>query len=112
MENCQIGIYLFRQKLKFTWIENKQLIVVETGTLEIIIKFYFMKYSKFVIKNFKGIKELTLDLEKEPKSKVFTLVGLNESGKTSILEAINLFQEIYPTKDRHKLIPKSEKNKL
>lgn len=68
-----------------------------------------MKYSKFIIKNYKGIKSLVLDLEKEPKSKVFTLVGLNESGKTSILEAINLFQNTYPLKDRHKLIPKSEK---
>jgi len=68
-----------------------------------------MRYSKFEIKNFKGIKNLTIDLEKDPKSKVFTLVGLNESGKTSILEAINTFSENYSLVDRHKLIPKSEK---
>lgn len=68
-----------------------------------------MRYNKFLIRNFKGIKDLTINLNKEPKSKVFTLVGLNESGKTSILEAVNFFQELHPLKDRHKLIPKSEK---
>ncbi|MES2514263.1 MAG: AAA family ATPase [Bacteroidota bacterium] len=72
-----------------------------------------MNYTKFTIKNYKGIKELTIDLEKEPKSKVLTLVGLNESGKTSILEAINLFQgysaEEKYQKEYHKLIPKDKK---
>lgn len=69
-----------------------------------------MRYTKFIIKNFKGIQELNLDLEKQPQSRVITLVGLNESGKTSILEAINLLQHNLPKEDRHKLIPK--KNKL
>src|SRR5690242_10857904 len=68
-----------------------------------------MRYTKFIIKNFKGIKELTIDLNKEPKSKVFTLVGLNESGKTSILEAINLLSQNVIQSKRHELIPKSEK---
>jgi predicted ATPase len=68
-----------------------------------------MHYKKFTIKNYKGIKDLTIDLEKEPKSKVFTLVGLNESGKTSILEAINLFQNDIAELDNHKLIPKDKK---
>jgi len=68
-----------------------------------------MRYSKFEIKNFKGIKHILLDLDKEPRSKVFTLIGLNESGKTSILEAINFFQTDVPVQDRHKFIPKSEK---
>ena len=68
-----------------------------------------MRYKKFTISNFKGIKNLTIDLDKEPKSKVFTLVGLNESGKTSILEAINLLSAIVPLNKRHELIPKSEK---
>ncbi|MFA6246080.1 MAG: AAA family ATPase [Mucilaginibacter sp.] len=68
-----------------------------------------MRYSKFEIKSFKGIKHIVLDLDKEPKSKVFTLIGLNESGKTSILEAIDFFQTDLPVKDRHKLISKSEK---
>lgn len=69
-----------------------------------------MRYTKFIIRNFRGIQDLTLDLEKQPTSKIITLVGLNESGKTSILHAINLLQHDLPKEDRHKLIPK--KNKL
>jgi AAA15 family ATPase/GTPase len=68
-----------------------------------------MKYKSFYIKNYKGIKELTLDLDKDPKSNIITLVGLNESGKTSILEAISLLETQPPVKDLHKLIPKSRK---
>jgi energy-coupling factor transporter ATP-binding protein EcfA2 len=67
-----------------------------------------MKYSKFVIKNYKGIKELVIDFEKG-STKVFTLVGLNESGKTSILEALNLIQVPISSNDVHTLIPKSQK---
>ncbi len=68
-----------------------------------------MRYTKFIIKNFRGIQDLTLDLEKQPTSKIITLVGLNESGKTSILQAINLLQHDMPKEDRHKLIPKKSK---
>lgn len=68
-----------------------------------------MRYSKFTIQNFKGIKNLTLTLDSHTSPKVFTLVGLNESGKTSILEAINLFQEKVNPNDSFKLIPKSER---
>lgn len=50
-----------------------------------------MKFTYFKFKNFKGIEEQTLDLSKHSKSNIFTLVGLNESGKTTILEAINYF---------------------
>ena len=50
-----------------------------------------MKFTYFKFENFKGIAKETLDLAKNPDSKVFTLVGLNESGKTTILEAINYF---------------------
>lgn len=67
-----------------------------------------MKYTKFTIKNYKGIKELELDLSKNPKSNIFTFVGLNESGKTTILEAINFFQEDIIPVNSHKLIPKSK----
>jgi predicted ATP-dependent endonuclease of OLD family len=69
-----------------------------------------MKYTKFVIKNFKGIQELTLDFERQPTSKIITLVGLNESGKTSVLEAINLLHHDLPENERHKLIPKKNKS--
>lgn len=65
-----------------------------------------MRYTKFVIENFKGIHELTIDLSKQPESRIFTFVGLNESGKTTILEAINVFSSGYRLKDSHKLIPK------
>lgn len=50
-----------------------------------------MKYSKFTIKNFKGIDTVEIDLA---NNRVITLVGLNESGKTTIMEAINLFYKM------------------
>lgn len=50
-----------------------------------------MKFAEFKIENFKGIDNLSFNLEKSPEANIYTLVGLNESGKTTILEAINLF---------------------
>ncbi|MEJ2881652.1 ATP-dependent nuclease [Pedobacter sp. GR22-6] len=50
-----------------------------------------MKYKQFKIKNFKGIEDMTFDLDKSPDANIYTLVGLNESGKTTILEAMHLF---------------------
>jgi len=50
-----------------------------------------MKFTYFKFKNFKGIEDQTLDLSKSGGSNIYTLVGLNESGKTTILEAINFF---------------------
>ncbi len=67
-----------------------------------------MKISSILIKNFKGINDLVLDLSRNPNPHVFTLIGLNESGKTSILEAISLFYS-KPKEEYHKLIPKSQK---
>lgn len=81
-----------------------------------------MKYTKFTIENFKGIQKVEFDIDqKNPKSKIFTLVGLNESGKTTILEALSFFydnikdtDELSITKaivdDVHDLIPKSKKD--
>lgn len=46
-----------------------------------------MHYTGFRFKNFKGIERMTLDLTGD----VTTLIGLNESGKTTILEAIFCF---------------------
>ena len=48
-----------------------------------------MHYTYFSIENFKGIRSLRLDLAQS--GRIHTLVGLNESGKTTILEAIDLF---------------------
>ncbi len=67
-----------------------------------------MRYSKFEIKKYKGIEKLVLDLDSIPVLNIFTLVGLNESGKTTILEAINSFQN--PAKDNNELIPKSKRS--
>jgi hypothetical protein len=50
-----------------------------------------MYYSKFRITNFKGIKDTTVHLAERSKLGVFAFVGLNESGKTTILEAIHSF---------------------
>lgn len=68
-----------------------------------------MKYSSFYIKNYKGIKELYLDLNVEPTTNITTLVGLNESGKTTILEAISNLDKEFSKEELHKLIPKSRK---
>ncbi len=65
-----------------------------------------MYYSKFTIRNYKGIKELKLDVNDPPQTKVFTLVGLNESGKTTILEAIHDFSHEQKKDFQHTLIPK------
>ncbi|WP_182178925.1 ATP-dependent nuclease [Methylobacterium radiotolerans] len=50
-----------------------------------------MKYIRFRIRNFKGIKDTTVSLEGIAGASVFAFVGLNESGKTTILEAIHTF---------------------
>jgi len=50
-----------------------------------------MLYKNFIIKDFKGIQEVNIDLDSD---RIITLVGLNESGKTSVMEAINLFYEM------------------
>ncbi len=47
-----------------------------------------MYFRQFRIKNFKGISEVTIDLN---NNRIITLVGLNESGKTTIMEAIQFF---------------------
>ncbi|TAH33294.1 hypothetical protein EYC58_01540 [Candidatus Saccharibacteria bacterium] len=66
-----------------------------------------MKYIEFKIKNYKGIRDEKLKLDTLPEMKIFTLVGLNESGKTSVLEAINSFQNGIKNKDG--IIPKDKK---
>ena len=78
-----------------------------------------MIIKSFRIKNYKGIVDTTIKLD-GGKQAVYALVGLNESGKTTILEALNSFrpdtdgihgvaqkQLINPTKES--LVPKSQK---
>ncbi|WP_386679713.1 ATP-dependent endonuclease [Loktanella sp. R86503] len=78
-----------------------------------------MQIKSFRIKNYKGIVDTTITLS-SGKGSVYTLVGLNESGKTTILEAINSFrpdldgvhaiaQEGLDTTDKQKLVPKKYK---
>lgn len=49
-----------------------------------------MELKKINILNYKSIKNVTLDFNKFGNSNTQILVGINESGKSSILEAINL----------------------
>jgi len=74
-----------------------------------------MKFTYFKFKNFKGIEDQILRLNSSSNN-VYTLVGLNESGKTTILEAINYFAykpeslgalelDNYDIGDIHNLIP-------
>ncbi len=67
-----------------------------------------MNYTYFYIENYKWIQKLRLDIDIDPKTKVFTLVWLNESGKTTILEAINAFSKDISQNQRHSLIPKNK----
>jgi AAA15 family ATPase/GTPase len=50
-----------------------------------------MRYKSFTIRNFKGIRETSIKLDPHGAARVYSLVGLNESGKTTILEAIHSF---------------------
>jgi predicted ATP-dependent endonuclease of OLD family len=48
-----------------------------------------MRHAFFEIDNYKGISHVRLDMDAQPRGNIYTLVGLNESGKTTILEALN-----------------------
>jgi predicted ATPase len=66
-----------------------------------------MRYTSFQIKNFKGITDLTLDFSDSEKQ-IWTLVGLNESGKTTILEAMNIIHTGFSTSKAESLIPRDK----
>jgi len=69
-----------------------------------------MNYDRFNIVNYKGINNIEVELNAPPSSPVITLVGLNESGKTTILEAINLFKNELDESLSYKYIPKHLKH--
>ena len=50
-----------------------------------------MQYGRFKITDYKGIKEVDLDLS---NNRILTLVGLNESGKTTVLQSLELFYRV------------------
>lgn len=79
-----------------------------------------MRYTYFEIENFKGVEHARLDMNKTPCGRVHTIIGLNESGKTTVLEAIDLlsFRDSLDAlqlpgytiaKDIHELIPVSKR---
>ena len=79
-----------------------------------------MKFTAFRIQNYKGINDTTISLNGN-KGSIYTLVGLNESGKTTILEAINNFrhdvdgihaiaQRSISTEPIEALVPKKKKD--
>lgn len=67
-----------------------------------------MPYKTITIQNFKGIGEITLDFDKHATSNVCSLVGLNESGKTTVLEAIHWLSSP-DSYDAHNIIPMAAK---
>jgi hypothetical protein len=58
-----------------------------------------MRYKSFRIQNFKGIKDTTVELDGVAGASVFAFVGLNESGKTTVLEAIHSFSPDATTRE-------------
>ena len=50
-----------------------------------------MNITGFEIKNFKGIREAKIEFSDNDIARIHTLVGLNESGKTTLLEAMHSF---------------------
>ncbi|MFC2572649.1 MAG: AAA family ATPase, partial [Campylobacter sp.] len=48
-----------------------------------------MKLDRFEIKNFRSIKDMTINIEKRNGKKCLILVGKNEAGKSNILKAIS-----------------------
>lgn len=78
-----------------------------------------MRYISFQISNFRGVSDATVALTPRGAG-IFTFIGLNESGKTTALEAISTFQlgkadekSLYQTKptdlDPSSFVPKHEK---
>lgn len=62
-----------------------------------------MRFTKFSFTNFKGLRSATVQLMPEDaQGTVVTLVGLNESGKTTVLEAMDRF---YPGREDEEIKP-------
>jgi predicted ATPase len=78
-----------------------------------------MRFISFDIQNFRGIQRANVELVPTGAG-IFTLIGLNESGKTTVLEALSTFQvrggdekSLYQAKpteiDPSSFVPKHEK---
>lgn len=79
-----------------------------------------MKISKFEIANFKGVSKATINIADDIPGNVVSFIGLNESGKTTILEALSYFitedqdiasivEKIHRKSSLQDLIPKDRK---
>jgi predicted ATP-dependent endonuclease of OLD family len=52
-----------------------------------------MQLHSISVKNFRSIEEVKFDINKIDNDFTFTLIGINESGKSSFLKGISLFDE-------------------
>lgn len=52
-----------------------------------------MDLQRIVVKNYKSIEEVPFEIEKVAGSRTYTLIGINEAGKTSFLNALSLFDD-------------------
>lgn len=52
-----------------------------------------MKLKQIKINNFRSIEQLAFDISPVSESNTYTLLGINESGKSSFLRAVNLIDE-------------------
>ncbi len=52
-----------------------------------------MKLQKIIIKNYRSIEEQSFVIEEKNKSHTYTLIGINESGKSSFLMALSLVDD-------------------
>ena len=59
-----------------------------------------MLYKSFRIQNYKAIKDLEIELDEQ---RLTPIIGLNETGKSTILQAIFAFDYYNDTQDKHKL---------
>lgn len=68
-----------------------------------------MKYTGFNVKNYKGVIDEDIELG-SGEGGVYTCVGINESGKTTILDGIELLNKKVSKGLAHTFIPKSRKH--
>ena len=58
-----------------------------------------MLYKSFRIQNYKAIKDLEIELDEQ---RLTPIIGLNETGKSTILQAIFAFDYYNDTQDKNK----------
>ncbi len=52
-----------------------------------------MKLSKITVKNYKSIEEIAFLLDSKLNDQTYTLIGVNEAGKSSFLEAVSFYKQ-------------------